>query len=289
MGLRFSQRIEKTPIKDVIQIGDIDEDLKNSLWNKIIDIFNLDDNRGYRHNPLSVHVWACFFKQTKDIQPNKGYYDWFRTWFFEQAKWYEIYDFLEYLCSFYRVLITVRSSELYEFIDRQTIDVCDIFNSILEQELAGYRIIDNNIVPITSEVEMEAINNAIMNTDKYKSVNSHLKTAIEYLSDRKSPDYRNCIKESISAVESFCKIISDNDKATLGDALKEIEKKFTLHKALKEAFLKIYGYTSDSGGIRHSLTENDSVVTQEDAIFMLIACSAFINYLKAKSKQICNS
>ena len=84
-------------------------------------------------------------------------------------------------------------------------------------------------------------------------------------------------------MESICRIIVGNDKPTLGDALKAIEKKgFPVHPALKEAFNKLYGYTSDEGGIRHAegLTESD--VSFEEAKFMLVSCSAFVNYLLAK-------
>ena len=43
------------------------------------------------------------------------------------------------------------------------------------------------------------------------------------MTDRKTPNYRNSIKESISAVEALCKIITENEKATLGKALKIID------------------------------------------------------------------
>jgi hypothetical protein len=101
-------------------------------------------------------------------------------------------------------------------------------------------------------------------------------------SDRKNHDYRNSIKEAISAVESFCKIVTNNDKAELGDALKEIESQVKLHAALKAAFTKLYGYTSNADGIRHALMDEPNVGF-EDAKFMLVSCSAFINYLIAKS------
>lgn len=55
-----------------------------------------------------------------------------------------------------------------------------------------------------------------------------------------------------------------------------------MHKALKNAFSNLYGYTSDTGGIRHALSEDNLEVTMEDAKFMLVSCSAFINYLKTK-------
>jgi hypothetical protein len=119
-----------------------------------------------------------------------------------------------------------------------------------------------------------------------KPVATHLKRALELLSDRKSPDYRNSTKESISAVEAICGLITGNPKAELGQALKEIERgnKVKLHGALSGAFSKLYGYTSDAGGIRHALLDEPNLYF-EDAKFMLVSCSAFINYLVAKSSK----
>jgi hypothetical protein len=121
--------------------------------------------------------------------------------------------------------------------------------------------------------------------NKYIGVKTHLETAITLFSNRNSPDYRNCIKESISAVESICQIISGDNKAELGKALKIISNKINIHQALQQGFIKIYGYTSDSSGIRHSLLD-ESTVSFEDAKYMLIACSAFINYLIEKYRKI---
>jgi hypothetical protein len=118
----------------------------------------------------------------------------------------------------------------------------------------------------------------------FDAINIHLKSAIALLSNRKNPDFRNSIKESISAVEALCIIITNDKNATLGKALSIIEKDHSLHKSLKSAFSSIYGFTSDSSGIRHALIENDIPLFFEDAKFMLVSCSAFINYLKSKMK-----
>jgi len=80
----------------------------------------------------------------------------------------------------------------------------------------------------------------------------------------------------------MCILITGDPKATLGNALKTIEKKHGLHKSLKNAISSLYGYTSDSSGIRHALTDNSEEVQFEDAKFMLVSCSAFVNYLMAK-------
>src|SRR5258708_2979163 len=77
---------------------------------------------------------------------------------------------------------------------------------------------------------------------------------------------------------------STRPKATLGDALKKLEEiGISLHPALKSAFSQLYGYTSDASGIRHSLLAQ-SVLDLEDAKLMLVLCSAFVNFLKARNQ-----
>jgi hypothetical protein len=51
-----------------------------------------------------------------------------------------------------------------------------------------------------------------------------------------------------------------------------------LHQAFKDALAKLYGWTSDEDGIRHSIMESDNI-ERADAQFMLVTCSAFVNYL----------
>ena len=106
-------------------------------------------------------------------------------------------------------------------------------------------------------------------------------TTVKHWADRENPDYRNSIKEAISAVESIARVVSGRDKATLGDALQAIEKSGQLHPALKKGFLKLYGYTSDEQGIRHAMLDEPNL-TAADARYFLVSCSSFVNYLKAQ-------
>lgn len=98
------------------------------------------------------------------------------------------------------------------------------------------------------------------------------------LSDRQAPDYRNSIKESISAVESLVKQITGSDKGTLGSLLKHMP---ALHKDMRLAFEYLYKYSSDEDGIRHAIMEKD-ILDFHDAKFMLVTCSAFINFVEGK-------
>lgn len=106
--------------------------------------------------------------------------------------------------------------------------------------------------------------------------------ANKLLSDRDNPDYENSIKESISAVEAICEIITDakGKETTLGAILKKLDKNgIVIHKALLSAFSSLYGYTSDANGIRHAGDFDGPTASFEEAKFMLVACCAFINYL----------
>lgn len=283
--MRFSQKIGKTSVRENIQIEAIDTRLENRLWNTIINDF-FDRISNYSSNgkesdraQICLIIWKEFFGNRADEIPTltRGsiyvpeVIDYIKKWFFEQAAWYEKYDLIEFLAK----------------IDARALHVGFIedCNNALKREMAGYRIVDECIAQITSEEEIVEIEQALDNSSNWSPVNTHLHTAIEYFSNRENPDYRNSIKEAISAVESLCVIITGDKKATLGQALSEIEKKYQIHGALKSAFSALYGYTSDSGGIRHSLLEDDITVSFEDAKFMLVSCSAFINYLKVKIKK----
>ena len=158
-------------------------------------------------------------------------------------------------------------------------------NVLFEKECVRYRFIGYYIVAITDQCEINEIEQACCNP--YSGCRAHIEKAVGFLADREHKDYKNCIKESISAVESICKIIVGDEKATLGMAIKKLkENGINIHHALVTAFSKLFGYTSDEGGIRHAEGLFVSEVSFEEAKFMLVSCSAFVNYLIAEYGKI---
>ncbi|TVZ08638.1 hypothetical protein JM80_1137 [Cellulophaga sp. RHA_52] len=273
--MRFSQRIGKREYKTELEKEGLSPELKNSLWTLVLELIieeRSNEKRYEKHSDLTVffrELWIYFYKWPIDNLPmSYGTVTDYeatptvRKWFFK-SDWDLVLDFIEFASDYHP-------------------EFCKICNLFLKKEMSAYRFVDGKITEINSKEEVIEIERALNNSDKFKSVKTHLKTAIELLSDRKNPDFRNSIKESISSVESLAKIITDNSKTTLGQALKEIEKKHNIPKSLKSAFSSLYGYTSDTGGIRHSLLESDVKVDLEEARFMLVTCSAFVNYLMNK-------
>ena len=109
---------------------------------------------------------------------------------------------------------------------------------------------------------------------------AHLKSAGECINDG---DWAGSIRESIHAVESVARQLDPSASATLGPALTSLESRGALHPALKEAFNKLYGYTSNEQGIRHAwLDRPHANVGMDEAVFMLGACAAFASYLWRK-------
>ena len=280
--MRFSERYGYKPIKEIIQIESMDEPLRNGLWSLlklhcwdhvrhtssgIGGGYYLDGYDNQKIHSLCKCLWFNYFKKPLDQLSNK----WskvlaeLREYFFD-CKWNEVYDFIEFVANNY---------ERHQF-KEEFMRSC---NHLLEKEMSAYRFANGVVTRITEEHEVAEIEQAIETSRD--PVSKHLQRALELLSDRNAPDYRNSIKESISAVESLVAITLKTDKGTLGQLIKKLEDKIDLHPALKEAFSSLYGYTSNEGGIRHKLTEV-AKPDFNDAKFMIVVCSAFINFVDGK-------
>ena len=148
--------------------------------------------------------------------------------------WFEIYDLVEYIA---------------ELFDKNTIVFYAEINKILEEENAGYRLINKLIVQIIDEVEIKEIEEVF--ETKYAPVKRHLSNALEFLSDRENPDYPNSIEESITAVESMAKMITGKE-TDLASCLKQMN--LDLNKQFVTGMNNIYGWTCKEDGIRHGHT-----------------------------------
>ena len=277
--MKFSERYGFSPPKG-IQLKSMDKELRISLWNVIQNYFFKFIERPnilMRRAGNSFYfffrneIWGQHLKKPVDDLKPQYLISQFREIFFSNLDWYKVYDLVE---------LIVNKYPIFSYKNRK-IDFIKRCNSVLQRENSAYRIIGSIMAPITSKEEINEIEEALDQKDHFKPITIHIKDALTFLSDKEKPNFRNSIKESISAVESICQIIAKDKKATLGQALKKIEELIPIHKALKNAFSQLYGYTSEEGGIRHALLAEPNVEF-EDAKFMLVSCSAFVNYLKEK-------
>ena len=276
---RFSERLGFKRKKG-LQIECMDDDLRNRLWNVVrLHLHDID-----RHYPLGsdfylfvrCDLWERYFKkQTEDIPDEfDGQLRQLRIWF-NDCLWHEVYDLIEFIHQDYPSIGATSNSFMATGPIRFKIEI----DRVLKEESSGYRFIGNVISQTHAKVEEEEIEDAL---DSPIPVKNHFQRSLELLSDKTQPDYTNSIKESISAVESMANLVTGVKNPSLGQALPKIERKLghELHGAKRKAILSLYGWASDEA--RHGLLEV-SHLTQEDARFALIVCSAFVNYLKAKA------
>lgn len=266
--MSFSERVGAVPERK-IQIRTMD----NRLRNRLINYYDtLNDPRFYRKDDMNEYVLDKLGKRTSDSISNVRE---IKIMLLDESKWYIPYDIIEYIFDFFRVIESIDHTNHLR-------SLTVILNSILQEEKSGYRMIDGKFVPITNEMELKEIQSSMHST--FDPVNEHIKKALNLYSDRENPDYENSIKESISAVESMCCIITGlkGANATLGAAIKKLkENGVHIHGAMENAFSALYGYTSDENGIRHGGIDFVNA-PEEDARYMLVSCSAFVNYLKDK-------
>lgn len=281
--MTFSERMKIVNPRTMIQVESLDEETRNAIWNVIAAFF-----KGYS-SECTVYrdVWTELYHKTSDTHPKISYcydeeecfYRYFRSVILEGA-WNQSFDLVEflvegpYLSKWNEQIIRSRGRVHYYVLKG------DSFNKVFEKFLVGYRFVGGLIMPITSPAEVDSIADAVNNS--VAAVGEQLQKAMRFFSDRLHPDYAKSVDCSISAVESQCRILLNDPVPTLGKALKKLEDKgLLLHGSLKAAFDKLYGFTSDANGIRHASLE-PSDVDQDLAKFMLVSCSAFVNYLRSK-------
>ena len=187
----------------------------------------------------------------------------------------EVFDLIEGMIKTFEY---VDNNDEYRYSNSKEIFIKKI-NNVFFEENVNYKIVSGIITDLVGSEEVKSLDDTINNSNKV--VSGHFQKAIELL--YKSKDYENSIKESITAVEAMCQIITGNNKAILSDGLKKLKKE--IHPALKIAFEKLYAYTSDANGIRHANGIGEGNSSFSEARYMLISCSAFVNYLNENSKS----
>jgi hypothetical protein len=274
--MRFSERIGAKPAP-VSGLNQVTTGVRTALWNALHEVLFPIPPHGSPYNQLAYSntkfLWNRLGWRT-DLAPhaaNDAKQMLSNYWF--GCEWSDFFDAFESA-----VLVAGR---------QRTVDRAPWFeqlNNLLEQQGCAYRFISEQLAPLTNPAEMTAV--AAAAESAIPAVASHIRDAMRYLPPNDNPSARNCVKESISAVEAALKSLTNSPNSTLAAALPEFERQYgKLHPALRLGLEKLYGYTSDEGGIRHALVEETAKVTVDDARFMLVACSAFANYLVALSSK----
>ncbi len=280
--LTFSQRYGYAPLPEQMQLEEISRDLRREIWNVtrklLISIRSEWGNEYYfdeKGQQLIERVLGKLFKKAED-EINTTYVEVFRGFkdLVLRGKFNVVLDLVE----------TIANN------GRLTEGFVNHIGKLFEGHAAAYRLDTTRrpfwFLPQTSKEQGDAVQQAIKTLSEcgMEGADTHLRQAAEHVNARQ---YGDSIADSIHAVESVARVIDSKASQTLGPALDSLEKAGLLkHPALKEAFKKLYGYTSDEQGIRHALLDKSSPdVGLDEAVFMFGTCASFAAYLVSKHRK----
>lgn len=278
-SLTFSQRNGYEPVPAPLALEEISDKARRKLW----DLLCVNVGRSVGEELLIFSPWGdillTLHSDFRDM-PIDTYSPYFHL-FQEEYEWIflsgatfnSIFDLLE--------MVMRHPKCPKSFIE----GVAEIF-----EECQMAYVVDTNqpptIIPAATKEEGEAIVNAMI---KLRDVGldgaeTHLRNAGACIN---KCDWAGSVRESINAVESVARRLDKNKSNTLAAALKSLDSKHSIHHALKDGFIKLYGYTSSEQGVRHALLDSEkSAVGQDEAVFMLGACASFVSYLLHKEQAI---
>lgn len=268
-GLTFSQAEGHADLPQQLQLRELSRQLRAALWKHIFSDIRL------AYGDV-VDPWrTILFDYCVDIEHGMAseFEPDYKAWvaalqeIFEEASYDRVLTFVQFVVQHEKCRVPVRHSIVWE----------------MQRCGAAYRFMGDRptLYPVSDDITAQATANALKTLASHgmQAARTHLRKAAEELTANHP---RDSIRESIHAVESVAKTISEKASASLGPALDAIAKKHPLHGALKGAFDQLYGYTSDEKGIRHALIDDiDDKVGENEALFMFTSCAAFCAYLSA--------
>ena len=243
----FSEKIGLSTCTIKMQTNEFDDRTRTLIGNHLYDVLSvvfsyastigisryLNPSRQTPLQAMSSDFCKDILSEVLNVSvhlPSNKFYNWEVNYdrfaeIISSAPYNEVLDFLWYVCHWIATH-TTSTSFVHE--------IYNGFNQLFEKEYVGYRFIAGEIVPITDKSESAEIEQACL--IPFDGARTQLQKALGFLSDREHPDYKNCVKESISAVESVCKVISGNEKAALKDAINGlIANGMKIHGSLKSA------------------------------------------------------
>ena len=294
-GQTFGQREGKVPIPEPMQLEHVPRKFKQLIWlaieREIDDYF--DQKKSFWKREiigLNQSMEGILFDYRHEVEgllaDDARHLLWDGRWdSTEDKNWVNnLLNEAEYhnVLSFVEFIIRHESSPG---------TLCDDIKSAFEQVPMAYYIQDVNglptVIPRFSDESGEAIQKAIISIEEAEMIGAatHLSEAAKHINNQQ---YSDSIADSVHAVESVARLISPKKANTLRHALDSLENAGVIkHKVLKNAFSKLYDYTSDEQGIRHALLDKDSPeVGLDEAMFMFGACASFAAYLVNKHQQL---
>ena len=281
-NLPFSQRYKYEPLPEPMRLEQLSNDLRREIWNAVRTLL-LKGKKGHtspyfsaQHKRFIERILGKFHRLSEDEITT---------------------SYREVLVSFKSTIVDGQFNRVLdllelilndiEFGDELVFEMGDLF----ELHHAPYWVDPSQepyrFHPRSSVEQGQAAQQAIqmLQENKMDGATAHLGQASEHINQGQ---YADSVSDSIAAVESVARKIDPKANRTLSPALDSLEQAGVVkHPALKMAYSKLYGYTSDEEGIRHALIDkSEADVGLDEAVFMYGACASFAAYLASKQRVL---
>lgn len=136
-------------------------------------------------------------------------------------------------------------------------------------------------------VNMTTKAQVVLGDSRLIQARKHYDKALQFFRHPSNPDYENCVKECVCAVEAAGRTLFPMSRAsTLGDLAKWLgnTSEVTVPKAIAQTITGIYAYRSGGNGVGHGGAEG-GIATLEVTEYVLALCASQIIFLVDVSKQ----
>lgn len=277
----FAQRFGYTKPAVDLTAESMPDTLRAGLWDAIrlhfmSDISRDDGFSGPSYSEdfdiVTDQIWFRFLRKPTDGKSKNPHsaLDVLREKVLSVFVFYEVYSFIEFLAG-----LNFNENEDHgpSLHSKRFIRFC---NNVLERERSCFRFVGPSLVMISDQESLLEIEEATLRSEA-DGVRTHIRSAAQKYSSS-PPDYRNSIKEAISAVEAAAFFVTGEKANGLSVPMKKIAETFGIHQGMRKGFEALYGYSSNKDGIRHAILDEERI-TQVEARYMLVSCAAFANYL----------
>lgn len=279
-SISFAEAEGKAKFPAILKWGEIDQRLRSAVWTPFYflldrhmeyDEFSEDHSLSEPANSIMLREFVLhqhrFISEYQQVFSKTKYVEHWSA-FFKKSDYVELFDFVTFI---------VRDRDCPKSFVREMSEAFD-------KPFSPYRLSEEakTIFPAIGENETKALKRdlELAFSSPFAGSKTHLQSALNALGEG---DYRSVVRDSIHAVESAVKDFTGDTGATLSKAVKALVGEKGVHKALADAFDKLYAYTSDEKGIRHALVFGDNEkVGLDEAAFFLSACTAFVGFLSRK-------
>jgi AbiJ-like protein len=188
----------------------------------------------------------------------------------QNCEWFRIYDIAEAAYQHFS-----KSNRESEFGER--------LNALFEDLGIGWQMIDGQIVTRGDQEFERVVAQAAVQIEAagLQTPKTELEEARADLSRRPEPDITGTVQHCMAALECVARVVSDDERATLGEIIQRHAADIGIPKPLDAAIDKMWGYASEMA--RH--LRGGRVPAREEAEFLLSVSASIVTYLLQRNPR----